>query len=116
MKHFAVVAPIVMAALVGIAPLAHADDDGGAAALGFILGAVAAAPAYAYGPAPRYVYEAPPQIVVRGSGPGYYYSAPPRGYYYRFRDHDRWHHGWHDGWRHGRHDGYRHRGWHRDDD
>jgi len=114
MKGMAIVAPVAMAVLIGVAPLAHADDDGGAAALGFMLGTMAAAPAYAYGPSRTYVYQAPPRVVVQVPGGGYYYAPPPRVYYRRFRDHDRWHHRWHHHWRHDR---YHHRDWrHGDDD
>jgi hypothetical protein len=110
MKRMAFAVPIVMAGLIAAAPLAHADDDGGAAALGFMLGTMAAAPAYAYGSPPAYVYQAPPRVVVRVPNGGYYYAPPPRVYYHRFRDHDRWHHRWH-------HDRYHHRHWrHGDDD
>lgn len=96
-----------MAALTASAPLAHADDDGGAAALGFMLGTMAAAPAYAYGPPRSYVYQAPPRVAVRVPEGGYYRVPPPRVYDHRFRDHDRWHQPWYP-WRYDR---YHHRDW-----
>lgn len=111
MKRIAFSATVIIAALIATPALAHADDDGGAAALGFMLGAMAATPTY-NGPAPTYVYQAPPQAVVQGPSVTYYYSPPPRDDYYRSRGYNRRH----DDWRHWRRDEYRHRDWHHDDD
>ncbi len=91
-------------------PQARADDDLGAAILGFALGAtVGGSATMVYGAPPPVVY-APPPAVVYGP-PAVVYTRPPRVYYYGDHDRGRWHRRPH--WRH---HGWRHSRWHSDDD
>lgn len=99
MKKFFIASAIIASAAFVATPAAFAhDNDFGAAAAGFALGAILAPPAV--------VYEQPPQVVYEYGQPRYgYYSRPappPRVYYYHDDD---------DGW-HGHE--YRERRWHRD--
>lgn len=97
------------ALLFTILPQAHADDDWGAAILGFALGAgLGSSATIVYGAPPPVVY-APPPAVVYGP-PAVIYAPSPRVYYYgRYRRHWQRHPHWrHHGWWRGR--------WHRDRD
>lgn len=110
MKKLLLPAVAIAALALAAAPAAYAhDDDFGAAALGFALGAVLAPPVVYQAPPPAVVYQYAPAPRVYGG----WYPAP-RVYYYQGDDdwhheHEGWHRRWHHRWHH-----EDHRRWRRD--
>ena len=111
MKKSLLVVAFLGTSLLAVVPqaYAHGDDDFGAAALGFALGAlIGPPPAVVYSPPPPVLYAPPPRVVVpapRVYEYDYYYSPPPVRYYERRGERHRYH----------REREWRHR-WRRDDD